>query len=85
MDTYGNQITSFNQTPLGNSTGVYLGTDGLRLGPDFSVSASGVVTAPTLSIQLSDTQTESITNSMKQVNDSITTYGIGTTTEQPTS
>lgn len=48
-----NGVTSFTDT---SHNGVYIGTDGIRLGPNFTVDPSGVVTAVGLKINLTDTQ-----------------------------
>lgn len=46
-DASGSQITEYDTTP--NTDGVYIGTDGIRLGTNFSVDAEGKVTAKSLS------------------------------------
>ncbi len=46
-------VTSFNDT---NHNGVYVGTDGIRVGPNFTVDPTGTVTAVGLKINLTDTQ-----------------------------
>lgn len=48
-----NGVTSFDDT---SHNGVYIGTDGIRLGPNFTVDPSGVVTAVGLTINLTDSQ-----------------------------
>lgn len=48
-----NGVTSFTDT---SHNGVYIGTDGIRLGPNFTVDTTGLVTAAGLKIALTDTQ-----------------------------
>ena len=43
-----NYIDSFDDTPSPGATGVYVGTDGIKLGTNFSVDTSGNVIAKTL-------------------------------------
>ena len=46
-------VTSFSDT---SHNGVYVGTDGIRVGPNFTVDPTGTVTAVGLKINLTDTQ-----------------------------
>ena len=48
-----NGVASFSDT---SHNGVYIGTDGIRVGPNFTVDPSGTVTAVGLRINLTDTQ-----------------------------
>ena len=50
-----NYITKFSDNP-GTKNGVYVGTDGIKLGPNFSVDTTGEVTATGLKINLTDEQ-----------------------------
>ena len=50
LDNQGNDITTFGQEPGTSSRGIYIGTDGLRLGEHFAVDTSGNVTATSLTI-----------------------------------
>jgi len=49
-DTSGKQIESFEQIPATNAKGVYVGTDGIRLGSNFSVSTTGEVVASDITL-----------------------------------
>lgn len=40
-----NYITSFDQTPAANAVGVYLGTDGIKIGDSFKLAADGNINA----------------------------------------